>query len=68
MTPLPTFLTLADHARIAVYAAPAPITARLDDARWELRLWQREVNRLEALARTRAEQISRGEWPPKAGT
>ena len=65
---MPTRPSTADHARIAVYAAPEAIAAHLDDARRELRLWQREVNRLEALARTRAEQISRGEWPPKAGT
>lgn len=64
MAQLMSPLTYDDMYR---HASPEAIQAHLDDARVEQRRWQRQVERLEALARLRAEQISRGEWPPKEG-
>lgn len=59
-------MTEADWQRVALYAAPQAIEARLETARRALRAAQRTVDRWEALRVLRAGQVEAGTWPESA--
>ena len=59
-------MTEADWQRVALYAGPRAIEARLETARRALRAAQRTVDRWEALRVLRAGQVEAGTWPASA--
>jgi hypothetical protein len=59
-------MTEADWQRVALYAAPQAIEARLKIAQRARDAAQRTVNRWEALRVLRAGQVEAGTWPESA--